>query len=252
MKGTYFQKPLEFNVLIDGESWHQGHTISGSLKVKNHGPELKNLSDIGVQLGFAQAKKLKAKDSECFEISSKSYFDESETLNEGEEKEMSWSFTLAEDALITEKNAGQYLLYGTTQGIWQGGQLELNILPSPVIQKFFEIFELFFRFKVKEFKNKKGLVDAKMVAPQNREYANIKALNCQIKNIDSKLIIKYIFKLKKIDYLENEMKLKDETQKMDFELGPKDYLMFGKDIDQTKVENHLRSVLDNVLKIKKF
>jgi len=28
--------------------------------------------------------------------------------------------------------------------------------------------------------------------------------------------------------------------------------MFGKDIDQTKVEAHLRKVLDNVVSIKKF
>jgi hypothetical protein len=252
LKGTYFQQPLEFNVWIDGESWYQGKTISGILKVKNHGAELKPLSDVGVKLAFAQAKKVKAKDAECFDISTKAFFDPSEAVAQGEEKELPWSFTLPEDAHITEKNASQYLLYGTSEGIWLGGQLELNILPHPFIQSFFEIFETFFRFKVKELKNKKGLIDAKMVAPQNRDYANIKSLNCQIKHSDSHLIIKYIFKLKKIDYLENEMKMKEETQKMDFDLSPKDYLMFGKDIDQTKVEAHLRKVLDNVVSIKKF
>ena len=36
MKGTFFQRPVEYNLWIDGESWRQGDTVSGELTVRNH------------------------------------------------------------------------------------------------------------------------------------------------------------------------------------------------------------------------
>ncbi len=251
MKGTYFQKPLEFNLLVEGEQWNQGDELSGILKVKNHGAEDMDLTKVGVQLGYAQAKKVKEKNTDCFDISDTSYFDEGQKLAAGSEAELNWKFNLGDDALISEKNASQYVLYGNEEGIWQGGQLQLNILPSPILQKYLEIFETFFRFKVKELKNKKGLIDAKLLPPTSRDFANIKALNIQMKYGET-LTLNYHFKLKKIDYLENEMKMKEETQKLKYDLNSKEFMMYGKEVDQSKLESHIKSVLEEVMKSKKF
>jgi len=48
MKGTFFQKPLELELNIEGESWKQGDSVYGNLVVKNHGPDSFSLKDYGV------------------------------------------------------------------------------------------------------------------------------------------------------------------------------------------------------------
>lgn len=251
MKGTYFQKPLEFNLFIEGESWGQGDLIKGQLKVKNHSPEDIDLSSFGVQLAWGEDKKLKDKSKDSFSILSEKSFDK-EVLKKEAEESLEWEFKLGEDSPITEKKASLYLLYGNEEGVWQGGQLHLKIVPHKMITDFFNVFETFFRFKVKDFKNKKGFIDAKMIPPNNKDFISVKSLNCQIKTVDKNLDLKFIFKLKKLNYAQNEMTLKDETKTIEKSLGPKEYLMYGKDMDQDKIQKLLQSVLDEVKSTNKF
>jgi len=68
MKGTIFQKPFEFNLRVEGESWAQGDPISGSLIIRNHSGEPVSLGDIRVLLGYADLRHVRAKSPEAFEI----------------------------------------------------------------------------------------------------------------------------------------------------------------------------------------
>ena len=36
MKGTFFNKPLEYKIEIDGESWTQGSKVTGNIIIVNH------------------------------------------------------------------------------------------------------------------------------------------------------------------------------------------------------------------------
>ena len=52
MKGTFFQKPLELNLLVEGETWRQGDPITGSLTIKNHGSTEFALSELRMQVAL--------------------------------------------------------------------------------------------------------------------------------------------------------------------------------------------------------
>ena len=53
MKGTFFNQPLEWNIQTDRESWGQGESIKGTLRLKNHGQEPVDLAGHGVAIAFA-------------------------------------------------------------------------------------------------------------------------------------------------------------------------------------------------------
>ncbi len=68
MKGTFFNKPLEYKIDIKGESWGQGSKVAGTLSISNHGTDEIDLSQIGCHLCFTNIKKLKAKDVKAFQL----------------------------------------------------------------------------------------------------------------------------------------------------------------------------------------
>ena len=61
MKATLFNKPLEWSIETQGESWQQGSAIKGILKVKNHGQEELPLENAGVGIAHADVKKVHAR-----------------------------------------------------------------------------------------------------------------------------------------------------------------------------------------------
>jgi len=66
MKGTFFNKSLEFKLNVNGESWFQGDTISGTLWVKNHSNLEIKLSELSVFIAYGSTKKVQAKDKNAF------------------------------------------------------------------------------------------------------------------------------------------------------------------------------------------
>ena len=78
MKGTFFNKPLEWNLETIGESWQQGAIIKGTLRVKNHGTEPADLKDAGVALAVAEIKKVHSRTEGALKIESSESFKEAE------------------------------------------------------------------------------------------------------------------------------------------------------------------------------
>lgn len=236
MKGTFFQKPLEYGLEIQGESWKQGDKVSGTLSVKDHGGG--DLSKVGVSLAMVDMKKFKAKDPKGVQILT-------HIPNNGTES-LDWEFQLAADSPITEKANSLYILCGDQEKPFEGGHLQLQVDPVATLSNFLEIFENFFRFKVKGLKNKKGWVEAKMASPGSRELGAVEQLLLHMKMNGEDLELKYQFKVKKLAYAETGVEAK--SVKMDFEqvLGPKQYKMFGDAPNQDGMMKAISEIIDQI------
>ena len=82
MKGTFFSKPLEWNIETDKESWTQGESINGVLRLKNHGSESVDITNAGVAIAYADIKKVHARTEGAMKFDGKA---KSQTLAGGEE-----------------------------------------------------------------------------------------------------------------------------------------------------------------------
>jgi hypothetical protein len=56
MKAVFFSRPLEWSLETTGESWPQGSSVQGTLRVKNTGTDPVELSGPKVALAFADVK----------------------------------------------------------------------------------------------------------------------------------------------------------------------------------------------------
>src|SRR4051812_18114787 len=124
MKGMSFQKPLEFRLQVEGETWNQGDSISGVLEVKNRGSESISLADMQVQLGHGRLKRVHEKMSGAFKILEKTGMDASATLAPNAEAKLQWKFPTDRNCPITDSMASLFLLYGKGEVVETLGQLQ--------------------------------------------------------------------------------------------------------------------------------
>ena len=115
-----------------------------------------------------------------------------------EEKELSWDFKLPENCSITDKTGSYYVLYGDNKNVWDCGHLQLLINPKAILDSFLEILVNFYRFKIKDKKNKKGFVEAKLLPPNAKEFMSMDNLHCQMRMKEDIFEIKYLFNVKKM------------------------------------------------------
>lgn len=247
MRGTLFQKPLEWSVEVLGEQWRQGDQVKVQLKVKNHGAEAVNLSKMGVAFAIGDLKKVRKKDAKAFKLLEEKLFEN--PVPAGEESEFEWKFIIDRNGPITDKAASPYLLFGDLGNLPESGLLKMTVGPIELFDQFFELFENFHRFKVKEKKFKNGKIETKMIAPKSREYVSVEALTLSLSTNDKNLELEYNFKVKKLDYSAanlREVSAKSVNIIEKQSLSPKDYLMFGDALDQDKVIAKIAEVLDKV------
>ena len=131
MKGTFFQKPLEWNIETPDESWQQGSKVRGILKVKNHGNETFSLNSAGVGLAHADIKKVHAKTDGVLKPAPRMDFENTQ-LNAGETKELSFELELPANCPVSDKKATYFLTYGKEA---MENHLQLNIQPRALFGK---------------------------------------------------------------------------------------------------------------------
>lgn len=128
MKGTFFLKPLEFNVTIFAEKFEQGALIKGQVAVTNHDKTSSSASRLGVTLALGDSRKIKKKDVKAFiPFASESF---SKEKWNGEQLSLDFSFQLEDNCLISSKSSSFYLLCGDQKDLLSAGALELNITPN--------------------------------------------------------------------------------------------------------------------------
>jgi hypothetical protein len=241
MKGTFFTKPLEWNVETNGESWPQGSELKGTLRVRNHGAEKVTILTSGVGFALADIKKVHTRTQGA--LKPQSTVDLSGELLPGKELSIDFNFKIGPNAAVTDKKSSWYLTYGQN---FIEGQLQVKVEPNPLYLKIMGLLDTFYRFKLKDFKATKMGVEFKLLPPTSREMSNIESL-CLTFGMEGELLrMKFDFQVKKLDTSSITNKISKDSVVKQLELTPKEYLL-GKDIiHQDQILKNLESVLSNV------
>jgi len=245
MKGMFFQKPLQYSIELDGESWGQGSQLTGKLKVENLGKEALSLAGIGAHLCFGNIKKLKAKDKSGIEVLQSIEIPNS-SIKPSQAIELPLDYQLKEDCSITDSQGTMLVTCGEVSNPFAVGILNINISPSKPILDFIEIFELFFKFKFKPLKNKKDFIEAKVDAPDSKPWSSIQSLTVKMKVHESQLEIHFNFKLKKMIYDTSGMNTKDSTLEIKKILTEKEYKGHGGSPNQEGIRRVIDETLEKV------
>lgn len=242
MKGSFFNKPLEWSLETLGESWQQGSSITGTLKVKNHGNQGLSLKNSGVALAHGEMKKIHARSEDAFRIEVTEEF-EQEEISPGEEIELTFSLKLPENCPVSDKKSSYYLTYGNE---FHESHLQLKIAPYILFTKVIGLMDTFHRFKLKELKSSKKGVEYKLLPPTARDMANIESLILIPSMQGDILEMSFAFQVKKLDTTSVTTKVSKETLKVSRELTAKEYSL-GKDmINQDQLLKSIESVLSEV------
>lgn len=225
MKGTFFQKPLEWNIETSDESWQQGSKVRGTLRVKNHGTETVSLKDAGAGLAYADIKKVHAKTEGVLKPSPVKNFSQDE-LPSGGSQELSFELDLPGNCPVSDKKASYFLTYG--RGASEN-HLQLNIQPRALFGKLVGLLDTFHRFKLKEFKGTKNGVEYKLIPPTSRDMANLDQLLLSMEMEGETLNLNFEFQVKKLDTSGVTNSIKKETAKIKRSLLPKEYSL-GRDM----------------------
>lgn len=224
MKGTFFNKPLEWNIETSDESWQQGSLIRGKLRVKNHGAEAVSVQGAGVGLSFAEIKKVHAKTEGILKPAPVMTLDGE--LGPGELRELSFELALPANCPVSDKKASYFLTYGRDA---TETHLQLNVQPRALFGKVVGLLDTFHRFKLKEFKGTKSGVEYKLIPPTSRDMANLDGLLLGMEMDGEALTLSFEFQVKKLDTSGVTNSIKKETARIKRTLGPKEYSL-GRDM----------------------
>jgi hypothetical protein len=230
MKGVFFQKPLEFSLNINGESWKQGDEISGSLTVKSHSAEAAPPS-AQVHLAYGHLKKAHAKDPRAFEILASST------------ASPDWTFKTDRNAPITDSVHSLFILYGTGEDLSKFGHLQLVVHPYWVIQEFLKELEVGFRFVLKNMKSNKGLLEAKIAPPTSRSFAAVEQAVLSFRFKDEWLEVEATFDVKKIEASAASVDMKKEKKAFQKSYSSADYLTPSGRFNHERMEVAIREIL---------
>ena len=242
MKGTFFNKPLEWNIETSGESWQQGESVKGLLKVKNHSTESQSLEDSGVGLAFADIKKVQTRASGALKLENTVPFPVKEIPANGE-MTLEFNFSISPNSGITDKKSSYYLCFG--KGFTEG-QLQLKIEPKALYSKIVGLLDTFHRFKQKEIKTSKKGVEYKLLPPTSREMANIESMLLTFSMLEDQLQMRFDFQVKRLDTTSITTKINKESVLIEKTLTTKEYSLGRDMINQDQLLKNIELVLSDV------
>ncbi|EQC47731.1 hypothetical protein [Bacteriovorax sp. Seq25_V] len=235
MRGTFFHEGKEIVIETQGESWHQSDSISGVVNANG-------VSAGNIVLALIDVKKFNGKKDDAYEIV------ESLTLSGAETK---FDFKLDDTAFISEKSKSLCLFAGNETEVFGKGILLLSIKPHRYILDFIQVFETFFRFKLKTIKSKKKDLELVFTPPANKDWEHIKKFTITSKIEDGIFYTNFTVLLSKLSFEGMETKAIEEKVVIKKEFGPRDYLIYGDSFDQEKIQAFLTETLEK-FKFKSF
>lgn len=242
MKGTFFSKPLEWNIETEKESWTQGESIKGVLRVKNHSAEEIDITGTGVGLAHADVKKVHARTEGAMKFEQKESFHQAKLAAQGT-MELSFCLNLPPNSPVTDKKASFFLTYGKNH---EENHLMLKIEPRILFGKVIGLLDTFHRFKVKEIKSGKSGVEYKLIPPTSRDLANVESLHLTFSMQGDTLQMDYDFQVRKLDTASVTTKVNKEGVRIKRQLSPKEYSL-GKDmINQDALLKSLETAIGEV------
>ena len=243
MKSTTILKPLEYTITALGEKWHQGDTIHGTLNITNHSSEPMELPMLKITLMMGSYKKIKAKHEGAFSLLQEISLAETLRIEPLATKELSFSFKLLEDSMVTDKNSSLYLAFSGNINNLYAGYLELLILPKIVMLQFIEILVNFLRFKIVQTRFHNGMVEIKLNPPSSREFSHIETLVIRMKEIQSTLELEYIFNLQVLESVAGNFQATKKTKSVEQKLLSKDYLIYGQSPNHEFIKNNISQII---------
>lgn len=246
MKGVFFQKPLEFKLHVEGESWRQGDEIAVELLVKNHGSESINTDDLVLILALGTLKKVREKSSEAYQEISSAKWEEKNSIPTSGEHHLKWKFKTDINCPITDTIGSLFILYGKRDSLEKLGQLQLVVNPHAEVDEFLSRLNIQHRFVVKSKKYKKGSVDVKLDPPSSRAYLTLEQLLINFKKVETGLKINYQFQVKKVEATAATLDVKKQGKTLDQELSRSDLYLASGRFNHDKMEEYIRAALDLV------
>jgi hypothetical protein len=243
MKGTSFQKPLEFNLQVEGESWHQGDPIAGVLTIKNHGGDPIALDDVGVRLAHGHLKKVRMKSSDAFKVLDSSLIEGSEKIAPQKDFVFGWRFETDRNFPVTDSLGSIFLLYGQGEATEKLAQLQLPIHPYWVIEEFLKVFQVGFRFVLMASKSGKGSVELKLVPPTAKTFATLDYLTLSLSFEEETLRVRYSFHVKKIEATAASVDTKKLKKESEWTFSREQYLTASGRFNHESVESAIREAL---------
>lgn len=242
MKGTFFNQPLEWNIETSGESWKQGGTISGLLKVKNHGNESIPLKSSGVALSFADIKKVQSRAEDAFKHYAQLEFNQDE-IRPQSTAELNFSFSLDPNCPVSDKKSSHYISFGKK---FSESHLQVKIDPQLLFTKIIGLLDTFYRFKLKEYKTNKKGVEFKLIPPSSREMANIDSLLLTFIMDGNDLFMSFNFQVKKLDTTGISTKVNKESVVIEKKLAPRQYSLGKEYLNQDEIQKCVEEILGQV------
>lgn len=243
MKGAFFQKPLEWQIDVVGESWAQGDLLKGELRVRNLGDAPVDLASAGVRLSYADIKKVHARDDLAFKQEAQTLFAAGTTLAPQESRELPFQFVLPTNCPVTDKKASYYITYGLTA---LDSNLQVHVGPRKLFTEITKLLETFQRFKPKDIKASKGAVEFKLVPPTSREYAHVEALHLEQSLEGDQLKLEFTFKVKILDPNSVTTKVAKDERHLTRVLTPREYSLGRDMINQDGILRALEDVLGQI------
>ncbi|HTL13268.1 MAG TPA: hypothetical protein VL588_12310 [Bdellovibrionota bacterium] len=253
MKGTFFQKTLEFRLAVDGESWRQGTAVVGTLQVRNHGPEPIPASDLRVTLAHGTDRKVKAKAADAFKTVGQFKPESGSLVAPGALSEgLGWKFTLEANAPVTDRAGSLYLLYGRGDDLAAHGHLQLKVVPQHPVEDLIEVMTTTFHFAVKHIlAGKKGEVEVKFTPPDGKTYGFVEQLELSLIDQAGDIAAEFDFLIKQIDATQPGLGFKKVSRKLERVFARSEMVHgFNGRLNKDAAEAALRGVLDELQKSK--
>ncbi|NDD91525.1 hypothetical protein EBZ37_05515 [bacterium] len=243
MRGSFFAKPLEIILEIEGERWKQGETLRGQLILKNRGGQPASAQDLDIQYCRAQLSAVKKKAQSAFKMISEHRVS-GEIPPQGEARH-SFEFQLGQNAPVTDSVSSAFVRCGP-------GALQLQIEVSPVIGELISTLQSQHHFGLKSIKNSKSGVEIKMSAPDGRKFATLEALVLNVafqveggsKNSD--LRVQYDFQVKQVGAGATPLKVGTGSRAVEQVLSSSDYLTTSGRVNFETIRNFVAEAVATV------
>lgn len=237
MRGVSVQKGNEVRIQVDGETWAQGATVSGSVEVR--GAKFPENAKYRVILAHGLERKVKEKLADAFTVLDEKTLEQNNSAQKFE-------FSLPLNAMVTDKTTSLYLLYGLNEGLNELGSLRLTVIPHQHIQDAIDAISVTHRFVVKAITaGKKGQVEVKFTPPSAKEFTLMKEAWADFTLTEKELLLEVTLNLEEIDTVAAGLKMKKTKKSFESVFAMGDLLhSFNQRVNKTVIEKNWQEILE--------
>lgn len=251
MRGTFFQKPLELALRVEGERWRQGETVSGTLEARNHGSDAIEAAGLRVRLARGDIKKVRARSPGAFQILAVAPAPEGIRIAPGAAESFPWSFGTDRNFGITDATGSPFLVYGTGEALETLGQIQLPFRPHWVIQEVVSVLETVFRFVPKGERHAKAgapgaSLEIRFAPPDSKAFATLDQLVLAAGFDGDALSLGFRFQMKKIEATAASFEVTKGKREATKRLSSSEYLLTSGRIHPERLEAAIREALSEV------